>query len=295
VIRPACACRVLDVVVIAPFLPPLWRAPRYFCYSKKVKSGERSCDGYYADRMARETLKGLTSHTLADRAYRAIRDAIVTGELRPGQKVTERGLAELLSVSPTPVREAIRRLEQDGLLERTGPRTVKVTAFGDIAIQDLAEVEVALRGMVARFAARHATAAQLEHLDAILDDADDLLIVITQRHKAGQDVSHHVGQLLDAVQRFNDVVESCAGNPVLVRLLDQTRVFSRPERRTRLIERIVQDDTFGLDRYASHRALVGALRARDSAAAEALVIDDARGGLGDLLAGGTTPGPTAQR
>ena len=94
------------------------------------------------------TLKGLTADTLADRAYRAIRDAIATGELRPGQKVTERGLAERLSVSPTPVREAIRRLEQDGLLERTGPRTVQVAAFGDAAIQDLAEVEVALRGMV---------------------------------------------------------------------------------------------------------------------------------------------------
>src|SRR3954467_8569574 len=101
--------------------------------------------------------EALQTDTLADRVYRALRDAITTGELRPGQKVTERGLAERLSVSPTPVRGAIRRLEQDGLLERTGPRTVKVTTVGDVAIQDLAEVEVALRGMVARFAARHAT------------------------------------------------------------------------------------------------------------------------------------------
>ncbi|WP_236794457.1 GntR family transcriptional regulator [Amycolatopsis sp. GM8] len=235
----------------------------------------------------------MSNDTLADRAYRAIRDAVTTGELRPGQKVTERGLAERLSVSPTPVREAIRRLEQDGLLERTGPRTVKVTSFGDIAVQDLAEVEVALRGMVARFAARHASPAQLDQLDAILDDADDLLIVVKQRHQAGQDVSRYLSRLLDAMQRFNDVVESCAGNPVLVRLLDQTRVFSWSERRSRLIERINQDDTFGLDRYASHRALVRALRVRDSAAAEAIVIEDARGGLGDLLAGATKPATSA--
>jgi DNA-binding GntR family transcriptional regulator len=234
--------------------------------------------------MASERFKGLTADTLADRAYRAIRDAITTGELRPGQKVTERGLAERLSVSPTPVREAIRRLEQDGLLERTGPRTVQVTAFGDAAIQDLAEVEVALRGMVARFAARHASPAQLDQLDAVLDDADDLLIVIKQRHTAGQEVSRHVDRLLEAMQRFNEVVESCAHNPVLVRLLGQTRVFSWPERRARLLELISKNDKFGLDRYGSHRALVRALRVRDSATAEALVIDDARGGLGDLLA-----------
>ncbi|AQZ61983.1 Transcriptional regulator, GntR family [[Actinomadura] parvosata subsp. kistnae] len=234
--------------------------------------------------MADTTLQGLTTSTLADRAYRAIRDAITTGELRPGQKVTERGLAERLSVSPTPVREAIRRLEQDGLLERTGPRTVQVATFGDVAVQDLAEVEVALRGMVARFAARRATPEQLDRLDAILDEADDLLILIKQRHQAGQQPSRHLGRLLDAMQRFNEVVESCAGNPVLVRLLDQTRVFSWPERRARLLERISHDAEFGLHRYTSHRALVRALRAGDSAAAEALVIDDARGGLGDLLA-----------
>src|SRR3954463_5916462 len=136
--------------------------------------------------MAGDNLTGLTTDTLADRAYRALRAAITTGELRPGQKVTERGLAERFAVSPTPVREAIRRLEQDGLIERTGPRTVTVAAIPPAAIEDLAEVEIALRGLVARFAARHATAAQLDELDAILDDADDLLIVIHQRRSAGQ-------------------------------------------------------------------------------------------------------------
>jgi DNA-binding GntR family transcriptional regulator len=239
----------------------------------------------YAVAVSSEPLALLTKDTLADRSYRSIRAAITTGELRPGQKVTERGLAERLSVSPTPVREAIRRLEQDGLLERTGPRTVKVSAIGDVAIQDLAEVEVALRGMVARFAARHSTPEQLDELDAVLDRSDDLLIVIRQRQATGADITRHLHQLLDTMQRFNDVVEACAGNPVLVRLLDQTRVFSWPERRARLVERISEDDQFGLDRYASHRALVQALRSRDSALAEALVTEDARGGLGDLLAG----------
>ncbi|UBU18367.1 GntR family transcriptional regulator [Nonomuraea gerenzanensis] len=238
--------------------------------------------------MADETSRGPTTSTLADGAYRALRDAITTGELGAGQKVTERGLAERLSVSPTPVREAIRRLEQDGLLERTGPRTVQVAAFSDVAIQDLAEVEVALRGMVARFAARRATPEQLDRLDAVLDEADDLLILIKQRHRAGQEPSRYLGRLLDAMQRFNEIVESCAGNPVLVRLLDQTRVFSWPARRARLLERIGHDPEFGLHRYTSHRALVRALRVGDSAAAEALVIEDARGGLGDLLAAPTT-------
>lgn len=246
----------------------------------------------YALPVLTEPLSTLSSGTLADQAYRSVRSAIVTGELRPGQKVTERGLAERLSVSPTPVREAIRRLEQDGLLERTGPRTVKVSTIGDTALQDLTEVEIALRGMVARFAARYATPEQLDHLDAILDEADDQLFLIHQRLKDGTDATRHVDQLLVTIQRFNDSVDACAGNPVLVRLLDQTRVFSRPEGRLRRLEQFTQNPDFGLERYAHHRALVRALRDRDSARAEAVVLEDARGGLTAILPG-ASPTPDA--
>lgn len=230
-----------------------------------------------------EDLATLKSVTLADRAYNAIRAAIATGGLRSGEKVTERGLAAQLSVSPTPIREAIRRLEQDGLLVRKGPRTVVVSDIGDTALQDLAEVEVGLRGMVARFAARHATPEQLDGLDAILDEADDLLILIVQRKGQGQIPQRHLDRLMDTMQRFNDALEACAGNPVLSRLLEQARVFSPAERRARRLERIAHDHTFGLDRYSSHRALVRALRAGDAEGAESIVIEDARGGLSDLL------------
>jgi DNA-binding GntR family transcriptional regulator len=237
--------------------------------------------------MTTEPLATLSSDTLADQAYRSIRAAIAKGELRPGQKVTERGLADQLSVSPTPVREALRRLGQDGLIERTGPRTVKVSVIGDAAIRDLAEVEVALRGMVARFAAKHATEAQLDHLDAILDEADDLLVLLKQRRLEGAPLDRHVSLMLDAMQRFNDATDSCANNPVLVRLLEQARVFSRPHRRARLLELIEADPEFSLDRYASHRELVRALRAGDSAAAESIAMERAQAGISDLITGGS--------
>ncbi|WP_434443929.1 GntR family transcriptional regulator [Lentzea sp. E54] len=220
--------------------------------------------------------------TLAGRAYREVQDAIAAGELAPNVKITERGLAERLSMSPTPVREAIRRLEQDGLITRTGPRTVVVADIGAAAVEDLAEVEIALRGLIARFAARHATAAQLDGLDTILDEADDLLIVIKQRDAEGRPVEKHLNALLDTMQRFNDAVAACAGNAVLVRLLDQTRVFTRAERRTRVLERVHANHEYGLDRYAGHRALVRALRAGEGATAERIAIEDVRGGLDDL-------------
>ncbi len=203
-----------------------------------------------------------TGGTRADLVYREVRQQIGSGSLRPGQKVTERGMAERLSVSPTPVREALRRLELDGLIERLGPRTVLVAAIRDAAIDDLAEVEVGLRGLVARFAARHATADQLDALDAILDrgrrPADPAQGRATG---SGQPTDRHLTALLDTMQEFNDTVSACAHNPVLVRMLEQSRVFSRPQRRELLLQRVAEDDTFGLERYTSHRALVRALRA----------------------------------
>ncbi|MGW5557491.1 GntR family transcriptional regulator [Micromonospora sp. NPDC003944] len=223
-----------------------------------------------------------TAGTLADQAYRQVRTAIATGELAPGEKVTERGMAERLAVSPTPVREALRRLELDGLIERIGPRTVLVAAIRDAAIDDLAEVEVGLRGLVARFAARHATAEQLDALDAMLDRADDLLILLKERSAQGGPVERHLTELLDTMQQFNDTVSACAHNPVLVRMLEQSRVFSRPQRRELLLQRVAEDDTFGLERYSSHRALVRALRAGDSAAAERIALEDSQGGLAAL-------------
>ncbi|MFY1687045.1 GntR family transcriptional regulator [Plantactinospora sp. WMMB782] len=223
-----------------------------------------------------------TAGTLADQAYRQVRTAIATGELPPGEKVTERGMAERLAISPTPVREALRRLELDGLIERIGPRTVLVAAIRDAAIDDLAEVEVGLRGLVARFAARHATADQLDALDAILDRADDLLILLKERGAQGRPVERHLTELFDTMQQFNDTVSACAHNPVLVRMLEQCRVFSRPERRELLLRRVAEDDTFGLERYTSHRALVRALRAGDSATAERIAIEDSQGGLAAL-------------
>lgn len=241
--------------------------------------------------MVTEPLATLHSETLADQAYRSLRAAIATGDLRPGQKVTERGLAEQLSVSPTPVREAIRRLEQDGLLERTGPRTVKVSLMGEAAVRDLAEVEIALRGMVARFAAKHATEAQLDHLDSILDEADDLLIILKQRTEDGADISRHLAQMLDTIQRFNDAIDSCASNPVLVRLLEQARVFSRPHRRARQLELIAADPAFSLSRYSRHRELVRALRAGDSETAERVAMERARAGLSELIDGPDPRGP----
>ena len=81
-------------------------------------------------------------------------------------------MAGLLRISPTPVREALRRLEQDRLIERLGPRSVRIANYDDGEIADISAIENVLRALAARLAATRATDVQLAAMQAALDAAD---------------------------------------------------------------------------------------------------------------------------
>jgi DNA-binding GntR family transcriptional regulator len=75
--------------------------------------------------------------TLAEKAFEALHSAIITGQLRPGTRLPIEELAELLQMSPMPIREAVRRLDAAGLVENIPHRGARVT---ELSIGDLAEV-----------------------------------------------------------------------------------------------------------------------------------------------------------
>lgn len=81
---------------------------------------------------------------LADRTIEAIRNAIVTGELAPGEPLRDRQLAELLGVSRTPVREALHRLEAAGLVESGGRSGWAVTEFTEQDVHELFQLRMVL-------------------------------------------------------------------------------------------------------------------------------------------------------
>ncbi|HEX8969473.1 MAG TPA: GntR family transcriptional regulator, partial [Chloroflexota bacterium] len=70
-----------------------------------------------------------TNEPLSDGVYRVLVDAIVRGALRPNERLTEQRLAEVTGASRTPIREAVRRLEAEGLLERIPHRGVTVASL----------------------------------------------------------------------------------------------------------------------------------------------------------------------
>ena len=169
-------------------------------------------------------LRQLDSTTLADQAYGAIREAIVSGELESREKITERGLAERLAVSATPVREALRRLEQDGLVERTGPRTVQVVDFDDRSVAEIRLAEGALRVVAASLAATNATAAQLARMERCSTPATgsspgSRRSTPTARRSPRADLAG----ILRITREFHAELNAGCNNPVVLRLLQHGR------------------------------------------------------------------------
>lgn len=141
--------------------------------------------------------------SLADRAYRAIEDLVVTMELAPGARVSEPALVERLGIGRTPVREALQRLASDGILVNR-PRRGMVVCEIDVHTQLRAlEARRALEVAMVRAAARRRTPAQAERLSAMAAEF---------RRMRGQ--ADHV-PVLRHDRAFIDLLLACAANPFL--------------------------------------------------------------------------------
>ncbi|ANF58533.1 GntR family transcriptional regulator [Halotalea alkalilenta] len=111
---------------------------------------------------------GSAVRTLAERVFQQLQEAIVRGELPPGSKITEPGLAQTYGISRGPLREAMRRLEAYRLIERephVGARVVKLSMR---ELLELFDVRESLESMAARLAARNMTAQEIKNLRDVL-------------------------------------------------------------------------------------------------------------------------------
>jgi len=100
--------------------------------------------------MAQMLSKSLPPQTRSEEAYRELRALIVEGEFRPGQWLRQRGLANKMKMSPTPVVEALRRLEQEGLIELTPQWGARVRTWSVDELAEAFEMRAVLEGLVAR-------------------------------------------------------------------------------------------------------------------------------------------------
>jgi DNA-binding GntR family transcriptional regulator len=132
--------------------------------------------------------------SLADKAYHAIRDRIVSLELAPGALIDERALVDELGMSRTPVREALMRLAQERLVEVYPRRGMFVTGVDVRELARLSEVRAVLEPEAARLAAERATDAERADLAALADEIageDDLMGLDERIHRAVYRAAHN--------------------------------------------------------------------------------------------------------
>jgi DNA-binding GntR family transcriptional regulator len=141
--------------------------------------------------------------------YEKLKHAIIGGELAPGQQLVETTLATWCGVSRTPIREALTRLEQDGLVLRTD-RGVVVRKRSPEEILDIYEIRVALEAMVARNAAARRNALDILQLKGNLEtllalnpeDAAAMAAASSVFHRTVRRASHNE-PLIEIVDRLN--------------------------------------------------------------------------------------------
>jgi DNA-binding GntR family transcriptional regulator len=192
------------------------------------------------------------SGTTAEAVYRALRQGIVHGKLAPGERLRSDALANELRVSRTPVREALRKLEAEGLVEHSGSRLV-VRALSEQDLTELFYVREALEGMAARLAAENATPSEIAEIRELLDDMETV-----RRRGALEMLRRLTGefhQLISRASHNNRLVQA------LTTLLDNVR-------------KIQTSTLFGEGRAAQalqeHRELLAAITAGHGDRAEML-------------------------
>jgi DNA-binding GntR family transcriptional regulator len=183
--------------------------------------------------------------------YDRLRQDIVAGEITPGTALVEVALAERYGISRTPVREALRRLQQDGLIERRD-RSLRVRAVSTEQVLEIYEVRIALEGIAARSAAEHRSAYDLARLRAAAEamrEAD----VADPRAMAAANL------------RFHQALWAAGRNETLVELLDRLQVHV-----ARYPETTLADPGRWDTAIAEHDAIVDAVDTRDEQRAKRL-------------------------
>jgi DNA-binding GntR family transcriptional regulator len=204
-----------------------------------------------------------TGPTLGDQAYQAIREAITSGDLAAGERTTERALARRLGVSPTPVREALQRLEHERLIRRPSTRGIEVAKPTQRELYELAIIEAALRGVAARLAAEAATDAELAEIEAVVVEAENLVA------KQGPTVRRE--HVLRRTRRFHDLVDRAAHNPSLEGMIATATAFDWDFRLHAMTNADPAGSVGKAKRHEEHRSILEALEQRDGPLAEELM------------------------
>lgn len=202
-----------------------------------------------------------TTTSAAQTATTRLRGAILDGRLGPGEHVTETDVARRFEMSRTPVREALRALEAEGLVDLRPGRGAVVVDLRDESLDGLFDLRIRVEGMAARAAARRLDHEQLQRLRGI---AQGILDIVERTD--GAPTGGDLAQVYDANALFHGLIVAASGSRVA------SRTFRELINAAVLMRTYQAFDPAAMRRSAAHHLeVVAAFEARDGEWAEAVM------------------------
>lgn len=193
------------------------------------------------------------NYSLSARVFHSIRENILSGKYARDEELKEKNIGEELGVSRTPVREALRQLELEGLVTIIPNKGAYVVGISQKDIKDIYEIRSRLEGLCARWAAERITVEQLAQLEETIFLSD-----------------FHVGkgnaaQLVELDNKFHEILYTAGGSRELYRVLSDFHHYAQRVRKITL-----SDMKRAADSNEEHRGIVEALKKHDADLAEKL-------------------------
>ena len=192
-------------------------------------------------------------YSLRGRVYNRLREDILSGKLKENEELREISIGEELGVSRTPVREAFRQLELEGLITIIPNKGAFVTGITGKDVKDIYMIRSHLEGLCARLACDHITDEQLEEME------ENVYLASFHASKG------HMEQMTELDSRFHHILYEACGSKMLENLLQDFHQYV-----IRIRKKTLSTKERGVASNEEHKAIMEAIKSKDEKKAEKL-------------------------
>lgn len=196
---------------------------------------------------------GEDNYSLSSRVFHTIRENILSGKYNTSEELKEKSIGEELGVSRTPVREALRQLELEGLVTIIPNKGAYVVGISQKDIRDIYEIRSRLEGLCAKWAAKYITKEQLDELE------ENIYLSDFHSSKGNSE------QVVELDNKFHEILYNASGSKELRHVLLDFHHYVQRVRKITLA-----DPTRAVESNEEHRKIVEALKIHDAEEAEQL-------------------------
>lgn len=191
-------------------------------------------------------------YSLRGKVYDRIREDILNGVYKEHEELKEATLGKMMEVSRTPVREALRQLELEGLVEIIPNKGARVTGITKKDMEDIYQIRYLLEGLSAKWATEHVT-------EELIDKMEETLYLTEFHAKKG-----NYGQVYELDSQFHELMYEASGSKILNHILSDFHMYVTRIRKTSLAS-----DSRSKNSTEEHRAILEAIKERNAEKAEA--------------------------